>query len=76
MIPHFCGDELLMLMAAIPFVGAFAHKVHAWWLRKFPKHAATCHDHRGPQPAVEQRYHDRPSSLEDFSSHCIGKKNE
>ncbi len=73
---HWCADEMLMLMASIPFLGAFAHKAHSWWLAKFPKHGATCHDHRGPQPRDDYKYQDRPSSLEDFPSHCFGKKND
>lgn len=47
---HFCADELMMLMAAIPFLGVFVRRLHAWYLTKFPKHKANCHDHRSPSP--------------------------
>jgi len=46
---HFCADELFGLMMIIPFLGAFVHKIHAWYLRKFPKHGRVCHDHREPR---------------------------
>lgn len=43
---HFCADEMIMLLAAIPFLGVFARRLHAWWRTKFPKHVHVCHDHR------------------------------
>ncbi len=50
---HFCADELFGLMMIIPFLGAFVHRMHAWYLKKFPKHGRICHDHREPREAVE-----------------------
>jgi len=32
---HFCADELLMILAMIPFIGAAFHKVHVWYHKKF-----------------------------------------
>ena len=32
---HFCMDEVLMIMAMIPFIGVFFRKCHAWWHSKF-----------------------------------------
>lgn len=32
---HFCMDEALMLMAAIPFLGLWFRKVHHWYHLKF-----------------------------------------
>ena len=32
---HFCIDELIAIMAMIPFIGIFFRKVHAWWHAKF-----------------------------------------
>jgi hypothetical protein len=40
---HFCSDELFMLMAALPFIGAFFRRIHAWYHVKF-KHKA--HEHK------------------------------
>ena len=33
-MPHFCLDELLMLMAAIPFAGHFFNKIHSFFHKK------------------------------------------
>jgi hypothetical protein len=49
-MPHICMDEIMMLMAAIPFLGVMVRRLHAWYLTKFPKHKDHCHDHRkGPE---------------------------
>jgi hypothetical protein len=32
---HFCMDEVLMIMAMLPFIGVFFRRVHAWWHSKF-----------------------------------------
>lgn len=32
---HFCYDELLMILAAIPFIGILFRKIHNWWHTKF-----------------------------------------
>lgn len=37
---HFCADEMIMIMAMIPFIGAFFKKVHLWYHVKFHHH---CH---------------------------------
>lgn len=71
---HFCADEVMMLIAAIPFLGAIAHRIHAWYLKKFPKHSEHCHDHRQPSP-VDPPY-TGPQSMEDFASHAFQKGKE
>ena len=40
-MPHICSDEILMLLAMIPFIGAFFRKIHNWYHIKF-KHQ--CHE--------------------------------
>lgn len=42
---HFCGDEIIMIMTAIPFIGYLFHRAHYWYLIKFPKHKDKCHMH-------------------------------
>lgn len=37
---HFCSDELIAILAIIPFIGAAFTKLHIWWHMKF-KHK--CH---------------------------------
>lgn len=32
---HFCTDELLAILAALPFIGIFFHRLHAWWHKRF-----------------------------------------
>ena len=32
---HFCIDELIAIMAMIPFIGIFFRKIHDWWHTKF-----------------------------------------
>jgi hypothetical protein len=32
---HFCQDELLMILAMIPFIGIFFRKIHIWYHAKF-----------------------------------------
>jgi len=44
---HFCMDEVLMIMAMIPFIGIFFRKCHAWWHSKFNHqchHVTRCED--------------------------------
>lgn len=37
---HFCSDELMAIMAALPFVGVAVARLRAWW---HARHAArTC----------------------------------
>ena len=38
---HFCSDELLMILAMIPFIGIFFTKIHNWWHLKF---GHKCHE--------------------------------
>jgi len=45
---HFCMDEVLMIMAMIPFVGVAFRKAHAWWHSKFK--------HDSHQPRSEKRH--------------------
>lgn len=40
-MPHICSDEILMILAMIPFIGAFFRKIHNWYHVKF-KHQ--CHE--------------------------------
>lgn len=72
---HFCADELMMLLAAIPFLGVTAHRVHAWYLKKFPKHTENCHDHRNPPPSSNTPIYDGPQSFEELPSKCFEKSN-
>jgi hypothetical protein len=37
---HFCTDELLAIMAMIPFIGFIFAKMHVWWHKHFNHH---CH---------------------------------
>jgi len=39
---HFCADELLMLMAMVPFIGMYFKRLHLWYHTKV-KHK----DHNG-----------------------------
>lgn len=32
---HFCTDELLAILALIPFIGIFFGKLHTWWHKHF-----------------------------------------
>lgn len=58
-MPHFCLDELLLIMSAIPFVGVmfrvYRDKIHGWFHHKkgeTPKGITTeCpHDHDHEKP--------------------------
>ena len=40
-MPHICMDEILLLMATLPFVSSFFVRCHQWWHNKF-KHK--CHE--------------------------------
>lgn len=40
---HFCGDELMILLAPIPFIGYGATKLHLLYLKYFPAHKNCCH---------------------------------
>jgi len=45
---HFCMDEVLMIMAMLPFIGVFFRRVHAWWHGKFNHrchHVTRCDEH-------------------------------
>lgn len=45
---HFCADEMLMLMAMIPFIGIFFRRLHVWWHSKFNHkchHVTPCQEH-------------------------------
>ena len=42
-MPHFCQDELLMLMAAIPIIGMYFNKIHLWYHNKFKHHSHKDH---------------------------------
>jgi hypothetical protein len=45
---HFCMDEVLMIMAMIPFIGVAFRRVHAWWHGKFNHqchHVTKCEEH-------------------------------
>lgn len=37
---HFCADELMMIMAMVPFVGVAFRRLHTWYHIKFKHH---CH---------------------------------
>lgn len=37
-MPHFCADELFMIMAMLPFIGNFFRKIHTWYHTKFKHH--------------------------------------
>lgn len=41
---HWCPDETLALFSALPFIGYFFAKLHAWWHQKFhhPCHTDGC----------------------------------
>jgi hypothetical protein len=43
---HFCMDEVLLIMALIPFIGLWFAKLHAWYHVKFGHkcHEKTCSD--------------------------------
>lgn len=34
-MPHFCADELIMIMAMVPFIGIFFKRLHVWYHSKF-----------------------------------------
>lgn len=66
-MPHFCIDELLAIMAMIPFIGYFFAKMHVWWHTHFGhkchekdcdsthvEHDHTVHHDRGPEPEYEE----------------------
>lgn len=40
---HFCGEELMMIMASIPFVGVLFRRLQLWYTTKY----GVCkkHDH-------------------------------
>ena len=46
LMPHFCMDEFIMLMAMIPFIGMFFRRMHVWWHKKFSHkcHEETCNE--------------------------------
>lgn len=37
---HFCADELMALMAAVPFLGVLGKRLHTWWHRRRCPHEA------------------------------------
>jgi hypothetical protein len=41
---HFCADEMIMIMAMIPFIGVAFRKLHVWYHTKFGHkcHEKTC----------------------------------
>jgi len=43
---HFCMDEVLMIMAMVPFIGVAFRRVHAWYHLKFGHkcHKKACDD--------------------------------
>lgn len=43
---HFCMDEVIMIMAMLPFIGAAFRKLHVKWHSKFNHkcHEKTCDD--------------------------------
>lgn len=43
---HWCADETIALLSAIPFIGYFFARLHAWWHKKFnhPCHEEGCKD--------------------------------
>jgi hypothetical protein len=49
-MPHFCGDELIALMAMLPFIGVFFQRVHVWWHTKI---AHKCHTKECNETHVE-----------------------
>ena len=32
---HWCTDETLMLLAALPWLGYYFRKLHVWWHNKY-----------------------------------------
>jgi len=49
---HWCNDENLMLLAAIPFIGIWFRKLHAWYHTKI-KHR--CHKDNCTEMHVEHK---------------------
>jgi hypothetical protein len=43
---HWCADETIALFSALPFIGYFFAKLHAWYHKKFghPCHTEGCSD--------------------------------
>lgn len=41
---HWCIDEQLMLMSALPFLGLFIRRIHLWYHSKF-NHKSHCHQY-------------------------------
>lgn len=43
---HWCMDETMMVMAMIPFIGAFFRRIHVWYHVKFNHscHKDNCQD--------------------------------
>ena len=57
---HFCTDELLALLAMIPFIGYFFRKLHAWYHAKM---GHSCHEKHCDEVHVEHKfspYHNDP----------------
>lgn len=54
---HWCADETLMLMTAIPFVGMYFRRIHAWWHNKFSHkcHEKTCEEKHVEHPKKPKR---------------------
>jgi hypothetical protein len=38
---HFCPDELLAVLMALPFIGALRHRARKTWTSLFPASTAT-----------------------------------
>src|SRR5208282_1140260 len=52
---HFCSDELIAILAMIPFIGIFFRRFHTWYHKKtnHPSHALVCDHHVEPvEPAT------------------------
>ncbi len=50
---HWCMDETLAFLAAIPFIGYLFHKLHVWWHKKFHH---KCHKDGCDSDHVEHTY--------------------
>lgn len=51
---HFCQDELLAILAAVPFATAAYWRWRAWLQSRRPAPCRCGHDHAGPSEESEQ----------------------
>lgn len=41
-MPHFCMDELMVLMIGLPLIGYFLSRLRGFWLSRFPPKPVVC----------------------------------